>query len=104
MTKDRQAKISPDPPVPDAKAIARLRASEIAGTPQPIGYRQNQLWRLHSVLLALRDAFHAAICQHAGHSAREADLEYGLALSCIELDFNSLNLERELENEHAVAR
>jgi acyl-CoA reductase-like NAD-dependent aldehyde dehydrogenase len=84
--------------------FSRLLAAEIDGRTQTIRYRQLQLRKLHSVLIANKSEVRNAIIADSGHTTAEADIEFLLAVSELKKHYLSLNLEQSLEEEYSVAK
>lgn len=59
--------------------------------------------RLHETLLANTNDLREAIRSDSGHTAVEADIEFGFAVSELRTHYESLDFE-ELENEYSIAK
>ncbi|KAK4219448.1 Aldehyde/histidinol dehydrogenase [Rhypophila decipiens] len=90
------------------QALQRVAESVTDGRAENVGRRQEQLFSLHTTLA--RDA--SAIC-HAlalktkgsrhDEAKKEAEVEYYLALDAVRHFYDSLDFDKELENEYRVA-
>jgi acyl-CoA reductase-like NAD-dependent aldehyde dehydrogenase len=88
----------------DAAAVERLEEAAVDGRTEGIRYRQDQLQSLHA---ALRDAASdvcAALAKDSLASAAEVETEFYLAMDAVRHFYESLDFDKELEDEYSVAR
>jgi acyl-CoA reductase-like NAD-dependent aldehyde dehydrogenase len=81
-----------------SRSFPRLQVSCLEGRAQSTRFKQAQFHSLHETLKKSSDAIKAAIAADSGHTPREVDFEFSLALSELRLHYDSLNLVTELAN------
>ena len=86
-----------------ASAMKRISAACIDGRAQTPRYIQQQLMRLHDVLVDNASELRDAIRQDSHHTTTEIDVEYYLALRCVKDQYSQINIERCLEEEYHLA-
>ena len=85
-------------------AIDRLQLSVIDGRAENVRYRQDQLHALHRALRAEADGIRAALRCDTGFSAAEVEVECALALEGVRHFYETLDFQRDLQDEYSVAR
>lgn len=88
----------------DAAAIERLQMSVVDGRTENGRYRQDQLQSLHRILREEAGQICAALQADSRASASEAEAEYYLAMDAARHFYETLNFEKDLEEEYSVAR
>lgn len=112
--KDPIDPVAHEPPEQGTKAsLERIAESVTDGRAENVRYRQEELFSLHTSLVD-----HAsALCQALGgtragggggeeqrkHEEKEAEVEYYLALDAVRHFYDSLDFDKELEDEYRVA-
>lgn len=84
-------------------SLSRLRAARIDGRTQSIRYRQNQLKALHECLIGHTVELKSCIEDDECFSPVEAELVFSQAVADLRHHYESLNFDKELEQEYAVA-
>jgi acyl-CoA reductase-like NAD-dependent aldehyde dehydrogenase len=84
-------------------SFPRIRAAAIDGRLTNVFARREQLTRLHSALAKTVDTIQKAIVKDSGNTLAEAAVEYSLALATLKKQVESLNPEKELEDEYRTA-
>lgn len=87
-----------------SKSLATIRAAAIDGRVHNPFYRKDQLRNLHSALADNAVQIQDAIAKDTKHQPSEVKVEYWLALQVIAEAYNSINPEKELENEYSVTK
>ena len=87
-----------------ASAIKRINAACIDGRAQTPRYIQQQLMRLHDVLVENASEIRDAIRKDSHHTTTEIDVEYYLALQCVKDQYSQINVERCIEEEYHLAK
>ncbi|KAI6767460.1 hypothetical protein HG530_005469 [Fusarium avenaceum] len=87
-----------------SKSLAAIRAAAIDGRVHNPFYRKDQLRNLHSALADNAVQIQDAIAKDTRHQPAEVKVEYWLALQVIAEAYNSINPEKELENEYSVTK
>ncbi|GFF89033.1 aldehyde dehydrogenase family 3 member B1 [Aspergillus udagawae] len=82
--------------------FSRLLAAEIDGRTQNTRYRQNEFHRLQSALSQHIDEIQDAIQKDSGNEPEEVRAELCLALKEIRTHYQTLSLEKDLEEEYRV--
>ncbi|KAF4466327.1 aldehyde dehydrogenase family 3 member b1 [Fusarium albosuccineum] len=85
------------------KPFAKVRSSAIDGRAQNPYYRKAQLKQLHATLADNAAQIQEAIKKDTNNRPVEVKIEYWLALQCIADAFTSINPEKALEEEYAIA-
>lgn len=87
------------------QALERIAESVTDGRAENVRYRQEELFNLHRLLVERAQA----ICQalesdgQGEQSKQEAEIEYYLTLDAVRHFYDSLDFDRELEQEYRVA-
>ena len=84
-------------------SLERVKAAVVDGRLQNAYWRQEQLLKLHGVLLRERGALQDAIVADAHYTADEAKVEYSLTLGALRQTFTDLDPEREHHDEYQIA-
>jgi acyl-CoA reductase-like NAD-dependent aldehyde dehydrogenase len=84
-------------------AIKRINAACIDGRAQTPRYIQQQLLRLHDILVENAKHIRDAIRSDSHHTASEAEVEYYLALQSVKDQYLQLNVERAIKEEYHLA-
>lgn len=77
-------------------SLARLEISCIEGRLQSIRYRQHIFHSLYKTLKSFETPIKNAIVADTGYGEIEVNLEYGLLMSELRLQYDTLNLEEDL--------
>lgn len=86
-----------------AQLFPRIVSAKIDGRTQNIRYRQTQFHRLQSILVRHVDEITSAIQADSGHTPEEVQAEIGLAMKEIRSHYLSMKLEKDLDEEYAIA-
>lgn len=86
-----------------AQLFPRIVSAKIDGRTQNIRYRQNQFHRLQSILVRHVDEITSAIQADSGHTPEEVQAEICLAMKEMRTHYLSMKLEKDLEEEYAIA-
>lgn len=84
-------------------ALERLQNTIIDGRAENIRYRQDQLQSLHKTLQAEADTIRRALTEDSLSSVVEVETEFYLALDSIRHFYDTLDFDKELEDEYLVA-
>ncbi|KAL2814218.1 Aldehyde/histidinol dehydrogenase [Aspergillus cavernicola] len=87
-----------------AASLRAVREAALDGRMHNIFTRRTQLEALQQTLLEKADAIQDAIRADTGYVAAEAAVEYLLTLSTLKEYHQSLNIDRALQDEYAIAR
>lgn len=85
-------------------SLQRLRAAVTDGRTENVRYRQKQLMWLHTALRESAEPICAAISKDSKCSSYEVEVEYYLAMTSIKELYDSLSLEKSLEEEYLVRK
>lgn len=85
------------------RLFPRILAANIDGRVHNVQYRQSQFNRLHSALLRHIEDITTALLEGSGHSLEEIRAEVFLALNEIRTHYDSLTVEKSLEEEYRIA-
>jgi hypothetical protein len=83
-----------------SNAIKRINAACIDGRAQSPRYIQQQLLRLHDILVENAKQIRDAIRSDSHHTASEVEVEYYLALQSVKDHYLQLNVERAIKEEY----
>ena len=86
-----------------SNATKRINAACIDGRAQGPRYIQQQLLRLHDILVENAKDVRDAIRSDSHHTASEIEVEYYLALQSVKDQYLQLNVERTIEDEYHLA-
>jgi acyl-CoA reductase-like NAD-dependent aldehyde dehydrogenase len=86
-----------------SNAIKRINAACIDGRAQTPRYIQQQLLRLHDILVENAKHIRDAIRSDSHHTASEVEVEYYLALQSVKDQYLQLNVERAIKEEYHLA-
>jgi acyl-CoA reductase-like NAD-dependent aldehyde dehydrogenase len=86
-----------------SNATKRINAARIDGRAQSPRYIQQQLLRLHEVLVENAKDIRDAIRSDSHHTSGEIEVEYYLALQTVKDQYLQLNVERLIEEEYNLA-
>ena len=86
-----------------SSATKRVNAARIDGRAQSPRYIQQQLLRLHNVLVENAKDIRDAIRSDSHHTTGEAEVEFYLALEAVKDQYLQLNVERLFEEEYHLA-
>ncbi|KAK3940757.1 Extradiol ring-cleavage dioxygenase, class III enzyme, subunit B [Diplogelasinospora grovesii] len=84
-------------------ALERLLAAVVDGRTENVRYRQDQLQNLHGTLREEASNICNALSQDSGCSSAEVETEYYLGMDAVRHFYDSLDFEKSLEEEYAVA-
>lgn len=87
-----------------ANSTKRVSAACIDGRAQSPRYIQQQLIKLHDVLVENATEIREAIRNDSHHTSAEIDVEYFLAVQCVKYQYAQLDVERFIEEEYHLAR
>lgn len=86
-----------------SSSLKRIEAACIDGRAQTPRFIQQELIRIHDVLVENASQIQNAIRKDSHHTATEIEVEYYLALQCIKDHYAQLNVERFIEEEYHLA-
>lgn len=81
----------------------RIRAAEIDGRASNGRYIQKQLSSLHDILIKNVSKLQEAMMSDSHNHAAEAEVEFHLAVDCVKKHYDSIDFEKELKDEYAIA-
>lgn len=87
----------------DKHKLAQAHAAALDQRAKNARFRQNQLLKLHSSLLARRGKLHDTIVRETGCSELEAKVEILLTTSAVAELYESLDVESELQEEYRLS-
>lgn len=87
-----------------SQTLQSIREAAIDGRAKNIIWRQIQLENLQRTLIDNADTIQAAIQQDSAYTSTETAIEYCLTLKCLNENYKSLDIERALKDEYAIAR
>lgn len=85
-------------------AIERLESAVVDGRTENVRYRQDQLQSLHKTLREEASAICRALSQDSRSSSVEVEAEFYLAMDTVRHSYETLDFDKELEEEYNVAR
>ncbi|KAB5563073.1 Aldehyde/histidinol dehydrogenase [Coniochaeta sp. 2T2.1] len=88
---------------PHELALERIQAAVIDGRTENIRFRQGQLQSLHQTLREEASSICRALVQDSSSSVAEAETEFCLAMDAVRHFYDSLDFDKELEDEYKVA-
>jgi acyl-CoA reductase-like NAD-dependent aldehyde dehydrogenase len=86
-----------------AKPFSKVRSAAIDGRVHNPFFRKTQLKRLHDKLIDNSAEIQKVLGEDTGHRPAEIKAEYWLALRCLADTYNSIEPERDLDAEYAIA-
>ena len=84
-------------------ALERIQSSVIDGRTETIRFRQDQLQNLHKTLRDEISSICLALTQDSPSSTVEADTEFYLAVDAVRHFYDSLDFQKEIEQEYLIA-
>lgn len=87
-----------------SQALQAVREAAIDGRGKNVIWRQVQLENLQQALIDNADAIQCEIQRDNDYTPSEVTIEYCLTLKCLCENYQSLNVERALEEEYAIAK
>jgi acyl-CoA reductase-like NAD-dependent aldehyde dehydrogenase len=85
-------------------SLSRIRSAAIDGRARNIYYKQGQLEKLHRALVQNAKPIQEISAKDAAYSTAEAKLEFIQTIRALRKHYSSLDPDKELEAEYAIAR
>ena len=86
-----------------SESFRAVRSAAIDGRARNPYYRKAQLGKLYEGIIRHEKEIEEAIFKDHGGTAAEIKAEFWLALQCLSDAHNSINVDRELQDEYAIA-